>query len=45
MRFIKGEQMAQIVCISFVKMWITRHGEFSTICGYFVERYAQVDKA
>lgn len=42
---VPGEQMAQRMCISLVKMWITRYGEFSTICGYIVERYAQVDKA
>ncbi len=45
MLMMSGEQMVQIMCISTVKMWITYRDKFSTICGYIVERYAQVDKA
>lgn len=40
-----GEQMAQIMCIIPEKMWINANDELYTICGYIVERYAQVDKA
>lgn len=40
-----GEQMAQIMCIIPEKMWINALVKLCTICGYIVERYAQVDKA